>query len=109
MEPELTKEAKPQKQNNNEITAYQMSYFTGMDSNAEKLEKMNDFKKRLSQFNDIKNVDEAKKLLNSIMPVTMERTVFFVGDAKCTIINKENLLKISYKSATDYIIFNFVK
>ena len=66
------------------------------------------FKERLEKFKDITTLSEAKELLNKIMPVTKERTKFNVGDAKCIIINKENLLKISYISPNEFINYSFI-
>ena len=73
-----------------------------------KREKAENFKQRLSEFKKIKTLEEAKILMDKIMPVRLERTVFFVGDAKCTIINKNNLLRICYDSPTEFISYNFV-
>ena len=108
MEQKLPENTIAKKQEKIEITPYQMSYFSSMESNSDKQKKMEDFKHRLNEFNNITTLEEAKNLLNTIMPVSMERTVFFIDDAKCTIINKEHLLKIIYKSKTDYILFNFI-
>jgi hypothetical protein len=72
-----------------------------------KNEKLNKFKTRLEAFKRIKSLKEAKNLLDKTMPVQLERTVFYIGDAKCTIINKQDLLKISFKSKTEIIILNF--
>ena len=73
-----------------------------------KQEKEENFKKRLSEFNNVKTLTEAHTLINRIMPVKLERTVFFVGDAKCTIIKKHNLLRISFNSKKEFISYNFV-
>lgn len=76
-----------------------------VDTKKEKAEK---FKQRLSEFKNIKTLEEAKVLMDKIMPVKLERTVFFVGDAKCTIISRNNMLRICYNSPTEFISYNFV-
>ena len=73
-----------------------------------KQEKEENFKKRLSEFNNIKTLKEAHELINKIMPVNLERTVFYIGDSKCTIINKHNLLRISFNTKQEFISYNFV-
>ena len=91
----------------NEITSFQMQYFSEMDSAANSRLKQEEFKNRLNQFKTVQNIDEAKELLDLIMPVKMEKTVFYIGSAKCTIIKKEDLIKITYKSPVNIIMYSF--
>ena len=70
-------------------------------------DKVKNFKKRLEPFKDIETLEEAKALLMKTIPVKLERTVFFIGDAKCVIINKENRLRISLDSEKEFICYEF--
>ena len=70
--------------------------------------KYENFRKRLSEFKGITTLEDAKVLLQKTMPVRLERTVFYIGDAKSTIINKENRLRISLDSPKEFISYDFV-
>ena len=69
--------------------------------------KVAEFKSRLDEFRKVSTLQEAKELLNKIMPVEYERNVFNVGNAQCIIINRENLLRITLDSESEFISFNF--
>ena len=73
-----------------------------------KEEKINNFKKRLEGFKQITTLEEARELLYRTIPVKLERTVFFIGDAKCVIINRENRVRISLNSDKEFISYDFV-
>ena len=75
------------------------------DTNKEKEDR---FKQRLSEFSKINSLSEASDLVDKIMPVNLERTVFFIGNAKCTIIKKHTLVKISFNSKNEFISYKFV-
>lgn len=107
---EQESQVKPVKQINtanlNEYSRYGMQYYKPIEKN-DKNEKLEVFKMRLNAFNKVKTLEEAKALLNKSMPVQLERTVFFIGDAKCTIINRTDQLRICLKTATEIIGYDF--
>ena len=78
-----------------------------MSAEQYKEEKLQKFKMRLDAFKHVKNLKDAQELLKKTMPVQLERTVFYIGDARCMIINKDNFLKICFKSKSEIIILNF--
>ncbi len=85
----------------------------GKNTEAQKKEDINKekedrFKQRLSEFSKINSLSEASDLVDKIMPVNLERTVFFIGSAKCTIIKKHNLVRISFNSKNEFISYKFV-
>ena len=71
------------------------------------LEKVNNFKERLKSFEEVKSLEEAKALAAKIMPVSGEFNKFSIGDAKCTIINKKDLFRISVDSEQEFIVYDF--
>ena len=71
-------------------------------------EKVANFKKRLEGFKEIKTLEEARALLMKTIPVKLERTVFYVGDAKCIIINREDRVRITLDSDKELISYDFV-
>ena len=60
------------------------------EQNKDKVEK---FKQRLEGFKNVSTLDAAKTLAVKVMPVKAGRTVFRIGDAKCTVINTDKMLK----------------
>lgn len=71
-------------------------------------EKSNEFRKRFDAFNDVETIEEAKELLNKTIPVSLSKTVFTVGDAKVVILNTDEMLRISFSTEEECILYNFV-
>ena len=72
--------------------------------NAEKYEK---FKARIKQFDEITTLEDAKKLSEKILPITGDKSSFRVGNAKCTIINNDELFRICVDTSEEFICYNF--
>ena len=72
-------------------------------------ERLENFKKRLEPFKKISSYEEAKELLNKTMPIKLDRTTFYIGNAKCVIVDYENQLRICLDSPKEFISFDFVK
>ena len=70
-------------------------------------EKVNQLKNRLLPFADTDNLSDAQKLAEKILPTKQPYTSFFVGDAKCTIINKTDMLRISIDTTNEFICYDF--
>lgn len=75
---------------------------------AKNKEKSNEFRKRFDAFEDIETIEEAKELLSKTMPVANIKTTFTVGDAKITILNKYDMLRITFSTQEELISYNFV-
>lgn len=71
-------------------------------------EKYNSFKERLSEFEGIETLEEAINLAKKILPVNNEITRFNVGNAKITIVNRKDNLRISLDSDKEFISYDFV-
>ena len=71
-------------------------------------EKEEKFKQRLEAFKKISTLKEAKELLDKTMPISLDRTTLYIGDAKCVIINNPKQLRICYDSPDEFISFDFV-
>ena len=89
-----------------DVSSYTTMFFQKSieEQNKDKEEK---FKERLEAFKKITTKAEARELASKIMPVKSERTVFRIGVAKCIIINKEKVFRITFISETDFICFSF--
>jgi hypothetical protein len=71
-------------------------------------EKLENFKKRIDLFKTVSTLEEAKELLKRTMPIALDRATFFIGDAKCVIVNYEKNLRICFKSPKEFIAYDFV-
>lgn len=71
-------------------------------------DKLKSFKKRLEQFKNVFTLEEAKELLNKTMPIALDRSTFFIGDAKVVIVNYEKRLRICLDSPKEFICYDFV-
>ena len=83
----------------------QSSQSANHNTNDEKIEQ---FKQRLDAFRKVSTLKDAKELLAKTMPIKLDRTTFYVGKAKCIIINNENQLRICFDSPDEFISFDFV-
>ena len=73
----------------------------------QKKDKLDSFKKRIEPFQMVSTLEEAKELADKILPTSNEINRFYVGDAKCTIVNRVDLLRISIDSPEEYICYDF--
>ena len=81
--------------------------FAEKNDTKSKEDRYKNFKQRLEEFKKVTTIEDARALLQKTMPVKLERTVFFIGDAKCTIINKEKRIRISLDSPVEFISYDF--
>ena len=70
-------------------------------------EKSNELKDRMKEFTTVVTLEDAKQLANKIVPTSQELTVFYSGDAKCTVVNKSDLLRITVETKEEYICYDF--
>ena len=70
---------------------------------------VDDLEHRVNKFKGISSYEDAIKLANEIMPTNREITSFSSGNAKCTVVKKYNLLRITYESLNDFICYDFHK
>ena len=71
-------------------------------------EKLEGFKKRIEAFSEITTLEEAKALSEKTLPVANEITTFNIGNARCTVVNKENLFRISLDTQDEFISYDFI-
>ena len=79
-----------------------------IDTEKQNRDKYEQFKDRISQFAGVKTLKDAKILSEKILPVSQELNQFKVGLGTCTIINRNDLLRISLNSEKEFICYNFV-
>lgn len=70
-------------------------------------EKLKEFMERIAPFAEVKTLDEARELAKKILPTANEINRFYIGDAKCTIINKEDMFRVSVDGPSEFVSYNF--
>ena len=70
-------------------------------------DKYEKFKERIRAFSEIKTIEEAKILAAKIMPVSNEVNRLRIGNAKCVVINKSNLFRITVDTEDEFFSYDF--
>ena len=78
-----------------------------LKANEENNAKVLKFKERIQAFANVKTIDEARELIKKILPVANKINKFKIGNAVCTVINDEKMLRISIDAETEFISYNF--
>lgn len=86
---------------------FYQQYTENMKTVSENKEKVDDLAKRVNMFKDIATYEDAIKMADEIMPTKSEITSFSSGGAKCTVVKKYNLLRITYETNEDFICYDF--
>ena len=96
-----------QKLNNREYMPVTSDSYTvrGVANEEDRIEK---FKERLEAFKHVHTLKEARELLNKTMPIKLDRTTFYIGEAKCVIVNTDKRLRICFDTPKEFISFDFV-
>lgn len=92
----------------NSLQFYNKQFEEFKKTKDETIKAVNDFKERIKPFAEIATLTEAKALSNKILPVKSDITIFRVGGAKCTVVNKPNLFRITLDNDTEMICYDFV-
>ena len=73
----------------------------------ENKEKYENLLARLDVFKDVKTLSEAQELASKHFPTNQEITRFYIGNAKCVVVNKPELLRICVDSSEEFICYDF--
>ena len=73
----------------------------------QKKKKVSDFLLRLEKFGDITTLEDAKDLAQKILPVPNDINTFKVGNAKCTVINREDMFRVCVDTPEKFISYDF--
>ena len=87
---------------------YNLLYQSKQPANNTNDDKEKQFKQRLEAFKNVSTLKEAQELLAKTMPIKLDRTTFYIGKAKCVIINTNNQLRICFDSPDEFISYDFV-
>ena len=82
-------------------------YNIALKQELENEEKELELKKRLDNFANVSSLEDAQKLAAQILPAKQGITTFYVGNAKCSIINEKETLRICFDSNKEFICYNF--
>ncbi len=83
--------------------------FVKVDNKEQTSSKLVSFRKKLDAFKTVTSYEEAQDLLQKTIPVKLDRTTLYIGNAKCVIINTHNQVRISFDSPQEMISYDFVK
>lgn len=92
--------------NNTELQKYG-SYEIALQLQNQNESKVASFKKRLMKFANVKTLEEAKELAPSVIPTRQNVCSFYVGNAKCVVVNKEHLFRVSLDTENEFICYSF--
>ena len=70
-------------------------------------EKETKIKNILNKFYNIKSLKEAKELIKNLFHTEKRLCKINAGNGECIIVNRENLVRITYNSPLEFISFNF--
>lgn len=84
-----------------------VQYNAILNQEIQKANKIKDFKERIAAFENITTIEEAKALATKILPTANEINRFYISDAKCVVINRDDLLRISIDTNEEFICYNF--
>ena len=83
----------------------QMEIMAKLESqNADKYKK---FMERVDEFKNVTTLEEAHELAKKILPTSQEVSSFYVGNAKCVVVNTKDKLRISIDSDKEFISYDF--
>lgn len=86
-----------------EFSAQEMQY----KLQQQQTEKLQNLKDRVMKFKEVSSLADAKLLASETFRISSDFTEFSVSNAKCTIINKDNLFRISLNTSEEFISYNF--
>ena len=69
--------------------------------------KADNLKRRLEPFNNIESLEKAKELAKEILPTAEEYTQFYAGNAKCSVLNAQDVFRITFDTADEFICYDF--
>ena len=70
--------------------------------------KSSSFRAELEQFKAISTIDDARELMKKILPEAKEQRRFVKNGYECTVVDKDDVLRISIDSAKEFISYEFV-
>ena len=70
-------------------------------------DKLNNLKQRIEKFKDIETLEEAKIILAENFRVENELEIFNIASSKCTIVNRNDFLRISLDTPDEFVSYDF--
>ena len=85
-----------------------MQYTVAVDTEALNKKKIEEFKERISRFADVDTVEAAKALAKEILPTANEMNILTVGNAKCYVVDRPDVYRITLDSPSECICYDFI-
>ena len=83
------------------------SYEVALQMQNSKDEKLKQFIERMKGFENVRTLEEAKDLASKTITTNKELSQFYVGNAKCVVVNNDEMLRISIDSKDEFICYSF--
>ena len=83
------------------------SYEIALQMEAKENAKIERFKERIKPFEAINTISEAKELAVEILRAGEGKSGFYVGNAKCIVINTDEIFRISLDSSNEFVCYTF--
>ena len=84
-----------------------VQYSSSSNYEANKADRVKEFKERIQKFENVKSLAEAKELAQEIIPTVNEINRFYIDSAKCVIVNNDNMFRISFDTTEEFISYDF--
>lgn len=91
-----------------ELNYSYMQYTASVDTATVDKKKYEEFKERISRFNEVDTVEEARTLAKEILPTVNEISILTIGNAKCVIVNRSELYRITLDNQEECICYDFI-
>ena len=89
-----------------EINKYQY-YALAQKLDLEDSVKANGLKERLRPFASVQTLKEAHELAEKIIPTKWPFMSFYVGNAKCSVLNKPDAFRVCVETSDEFICYDF--
>ena len=83
------------------------NYAIAQQQELQDTKKANELKERVRPFAEIETLEDAHQLAKKVIPTQWPYMSFYVGNAKCSVINKPDSFRISIETADEFICYDF--
>ena len=84
-----------------------MQYNAVLNQGKENSDKLAEFLERIAPFEQVETLQDAKELAAKILPTSTEINRFYIGDAKCTIVNNAETFRVCVDSPAEFLCYDF--
>ena len=83
------------------------NYALALQLDYQDTQKAKELKERVRPFAEVQTLKEAQELAQRVIPTKWPYMSFYVGNAKCSVINKPDAFRISIETSDEFICYDF--